>query len=137
MLVIRESAKHWWIIVLQGVAAVVFGVLLIAHPGVGLAALVLIVAVWALADGILAFFASITALRWPVTSALVLYLLISCWLTVRGIVQIAASITLRRELEGERSRRLQPVGGRVTAAGPAPPGARRGERRHPERRRLR
>jgi uncharacterized membrane protein HdeD (DUF308 family) len=101
MLVIREFAKHWWIIVLQGVAAVVFGVLLIAHPGVGLATLVLIVAVWALADGILALFASITALRWPVTSALVLYLLIACWLTVRGIVQIAASIALRRELEGE------------------------------------
>jgi uncharacterized membrane protein HdeD (DUF308 family) len=125
MLAIREFARHWWIIVLQGVAAVVFGVLLLAQPGAGLPTLVLIVALWAFADGILAFFASlgaaeegepwwlwllfslasitigVIALRWPVITALVLYLLIACWLIVRGIVEIGASIALRRELEGE------------------------------------
>jgi uncharacterized membrane protein HdeD (DUF308 family) len=125
MLVIREFAKRWWIIVLEGVAAVVFGLLLLAQPGAGLPTLVLIVALWAFADGILAFFASlgaaeegepwwlwllfslagitvgVIALRWPVVTGLVLYLLIACWLMVRGLVEIAASIALRRELEGE------------------------------------
>jgi uncharacterized membrane protein HdeD (DUF308 family) len=125
MLLLRDLARKWWIIVLQGVAAILFGVLAFAQPGATLAALLLLVALWALADGILALLASVgaaetkepwwpwvlhalvsvgvglIALRWPGITAYALLLLIAYWAILRGILTIVAAIQLRRVLQGE------------------------------------
>jgi uncharacterized membrane protein HdeD (DUF308 family) len=125
MLVLKDLARKWWVIVLQGVAAVLFGVLAFAQPGATLAALLLLVALWALADGILALLASVgaaetkepwwpwvlhalvsvgfglVALRWPGISAFGLLLLIAYWAILRGILTIVTAIELRRVIPGE------------------------------------
>jgi len=49
---------NWGWIVLRGVAAVLFGVLAIAWPGITLAALVIVWGACALADGVLALIAA-------------------------------------------------------------------------------
>jgi uncharacterized membrane protein HdeD (DUF308 family) len=125
MLLLRDLARKWWIIVLQGVAAILFGILAFARPGATLAALLLLVAIWAIADGILALLASVgaaetkepwwpwvlhalvsigvglVALRWPGITALALLLLIAYWAILRGILTILAAIQLRRVIQGE------------------------------------
>jgi uncharacterized membrane protein HdeD (DUF308 family) len=125
MLLLRDLTRKWWIIVLQGVAAILFGVLAFAQPGATLAALLLLVAIWALADGILSLVASVgaaetkepwwpwvlhalvsvgvglVALRWPGITAFALLLLIAYWAILRGILTIVAAIQLRRVIPGE------------------------------------
>lgn len=125
MSVLKDLARKWWVIVLQGMAAVLFGVLAFAQPGATLAALLLLVALWVLADGILALLASVgaaeakepwwpwvlhalvsiavglIALRWPGITAFALLLLIAYWAILRGILTIVAAIELRRVIQGE------------------------------------
>ena len=121
---LQSIAKNWWLIVLRGVCAILFGVLAFASPGVTLAALILLWGGYAFADGVLAFAAALsgsTDTPWwvlilegfvsvgaaavaffnPGITAIVLLYIIAAWAIVRGIVQIAAAIQLRKEIEGE------------------------------------
>jgi len=115
----------WGSVVLRGVAAVLFGVLAFAWPGITLAALVIVWGAYALADGVLALIAAyrvrdqgkpfwsllivgllgiaagIVTLIWPGMTALVLLLFIAAWAVVMGIFQIIAAIRLRKEIQGE------------------------------------
>jgi uncharacterized membrane protein HdeD (DUF308 family) len=124
-MLLKELARNWWIIVLQGLAAVIFGLLALTRPGATLAALILVIGFWALIDGILAFFGMFGAadttepwwmwllhalvsigiglviLRWPGVTGLMLLLLIAYWAILRGLLTILAAIALRRELKGE------------------------------------
>ena len=58
-----ELSRSWWVVVLRGVAAVLFGLLAIFWPGESLVALVVIFGVFALVDGVVLAFA---AYRGPV-----------------------------------------------------------------------
>ncbi|HTS55128.1 MAG TPA: HdeD family acid-resistance protein [Burkholderiales bacterium] len=117
--------RNWGWVVLRGVAAVLFGVLAFAWPGITLAALVIVWGAYALADGVLALIAAyrvrdqgkpfwsllivgllgiaagIVTLIWPGMTALVLLLFIAAWAVVMGIFQIIAAIRLRKEIQGE------------------------------------
>ncbi len=125
MLVLAHLARNWWAFVLQGVIAILFGVLAFARPGITLEALVLLFAIWALINGVLALIYSIGAaeahepwwpfvlmgllgiaaglltLRWPGITALSLLFIIAYWSIFTGILQIVAAIRLRHEIEGE------------------------------------
>lgn len=118
-------AQNWWMFVLRGIAAILFGVLAMLWPGSALAALVLLFGAYLLVDGV---FTAIAALRnqgqrerwwvllleglagiaagvltfvWPNITELVLLALIAAWAIVTGILEIAAAIRLRKEIEGE------------------------------------
>lgn len=122
----RALAENWWLLLLRGIVAVLFGVLAFAWPGLTLLTLVLFYGVFAAADGILALIAAITrkgeqvAPRWwlvlvgvagiaagaiafmrPDVAAQALLLLIAAWAIVTGFFQIVGAIALRREIEGE------------------------------------
>ncbi len=125
MLVLGQLVRNWWTFVLQGVIGIVFGVLALIQPGMTLEALVLLFAIWALVDGVLALIASVGAAQahepwWPLVlvgllgvaaglltfrgpgiTALVLLLVIAYWSIFRGILTIAAAVRLRHEMEGE------------------------------------
>jgi uncharacterized membrane protein HdeD (DUF308 family) len=51
MIAVDELARHWWVIALRGVVAIVFGILASVWPG-GALALVLIIGVYAIIFGI-------------------------------------------------------------------------------------
>jgi uncharacterized membrane protein HdeD (DUF308 family) len=73
----------WWSVALRGVLAILFGVIALARPRSTALALVILFAIWAIADAILDFVASAqrgrAGLRWG-------------WFLFEGIVSLAAGI---------------------------------------------
>jgi uncharacterized membrane protein HdeD (DUF308 family) len=125
-LVLRELAENWWLLLLRGIAAIVFGILAFVWPGLTLLALTLMWGFYAIADGILALWAAIAGkggeivprwwlavvgiaglvaglltFVWPGMTALVLLIFIASWAIVIGVLQIWGAIRLRKEIEGE------------------------------------
>ena len=121
---LRFIGRNWWLLVLRGICAILFGVLAFTWPGMTLGVLVLLFGGYALADGILAFvaaFSNSTGTPWwilvleglvgiavasvtflyPGITAVVLLVLIAMWAIVTGVFELAAAVQLRKEIEGE------------------------------------
>jgi len=118
-------SRSWWLLVLRGIAAILFGAIAYAQPGISLAALVLLFGAYSTADGILAFCTAIAGSKaheswWilllegllgigvgvltflaPGVTALALLLYIAVWAVATGVLEIAAAIRLRKEMEHE------------------------------------
>jgi uncharacterized membrane protein HdeD (DUF308 family) len=116
---------NWGWILLRGVAAVLFGVLAIAWPGITLATLVIVWGAYALAEGLLTLIAAwqvrdegrpfwslvvvgllgiaagVITFLWPGITALTLLMIIAVWALIMGIFQIIAAIRLRKVIERE------------------------------------
>jgi uncharacterized membrane protein HdeD (DUF308 family) len=123
-MMLHALAKNWWLILLRGICAIVFGVLTFIWPGVTLVTLVLFYGAFALVDGVLALVAAITggapAPRWwlaivgilgigaglitffmPGMTAIVLLYFIAFWAMAIGVMQIVGAIRLRKEIDNE------------------------------------
>ena len=117
---IGTLARHWWVVLLRGVAAILFGLMAYAWPGVTIAVLVLFWGAYALVDGIfevvagvrakwgslillgiLGIAAGVITFFWPGITAIALLYIIAFWAIVAGVMQIAAAIRLRKEIQGE------------------------------------
>jgi uncharacterized membrane protein HdeD (DUF308 family) len=117
-------ARNWWLILLRGICAILFGVLTFIWPGVTLLTLVLLYGAYAFVDGVLAVWAALvvgkTDARWwllvigllgiavglvtvlmPGITALILLLFIAAWAIVIGVMQIIGAIRLRKEIDNE------------------------------------
>jgi uncharacterized membrane protein HdeD (DUF308 family) len=118
--------KNWWLVVLRGVVAVLFGIAAFVWPEPTLQALVLLFGAYALVDGICAIAAGVTggalssSSRWslvlggiagvivglitffyPNITATVLLYLIGAWAIVTGIFEVIAAIQLRQVISDE------------------------------------
>jgi uncharacterized membrane protein HdeD (DUF308 family) len=115
----------WWALAIRGIAALVFGLLTFAIPGVTIALLVLWFGAYALVDGIFSIIAAwrspegrarwgslliegiagivagVLTFLWPGITATVLVLVIGGWAVVTGIFEIVAAIRLRRLIANE------------------------------------
>ena len=123
---LRHMAEYWWLMLLRGIAAVVFGLLAFFMPAAAGLSLVLLWGAYALADGILSLWGGIvgkgaaTSSRWwlaltgvlgiaagliaffaPALTAGVLLIFIAVWSIAIGIMAIIGAIQLRKEIEGE------------------------------------
>jgi uncharacterized membrane protein HdeD (DUF308 family) len=117
-------AKYWWLVLLRGIAAIIFGILAFIWPGITLLTLILFYGAFALVDGVLALANAImggnVGSRWwlalvgiagiaaglvtflmPGVTALVLLIFIACWAIVLGVFQIIGAIRLRKEIDNE------------------------------------
>lgn len=121
---LHALARNWWLEVLRGVAAIIFGILAFAWPGITLLTLVLFWGAFALVDGVLAVVAAVKGgnpmPRWwlaivgiagiaagamtfliPGLTALVLLTFIAVWAIILGVMEVYGAIKLRKEIEGE------------------------------------
>jgi uncharacterized membrane protein HdeD (DUF308 family) len=113
------------LLIMRGVLGVVIGLICFAWPGITIAVLVGIFAIYAILDGITNLFiglhntathgrswmqvlqgivgiaAGVLTFIWPGVTALVLILFIGAWAIVTGGLEIAAAIRLRRVIHGE------------------------------------
>jgi uncharacterized membrane protein HdeD (DUF308 family) len=117
--------RDWRLIVLRGVAALIFGILAFAWPGATLSTLVILFALYALFDGVVALTtgikapkgmsgrgslllkgvidlaAGVIALLYPGITAVSLLYLIGAWAIFSGGAEIGAAFLLRHELTNE------------------------------------
>lgn len=117
-------AGNWWVLLIRGIAAVLFGLAALFWPGPTLYVLIIFFGAYALVDGLFAIAAGIrgTAARrrwlllaegglgvvagliaffYPGITALVLLYVIAFWAIFTGILKIVMAISLRREIENE------------------------------------
>lgn len=117
--------RNWWLVVVRGLLAILFGLAAFFWPGLTFLVLVLMFGVYALVDGA---FAMLTGLmrskyssRWwvflleglisvaagaialiqPGLAGFALILVIAVWAILTGILEIAAAVRLRREITNE------------------------------------
>ena len=118
-------SQNWWLVVLRGGLAILFGVLAFVWPSITWLTLIVMFGVYAIVDGIIAIVsglsktkessrwwtflvegllgigAGIVALVWPGLTSLVLIYMIASWAIITGILEIAAAIRLRNEIANE------------------------------------
>ena len=115
----------WWLLVLRGIAALLFGVLAFVYPGMTAQVLVILFGVYALINGIftlalairapkgtpgigtlvllglLGIAAGLVTFFYPGITAISLLAVIAAWAVVTGIFEIAVAIKLRQQLSNE------------------------------------
>ncbi|MFO1362234.1 MAG: HdeD family acid-resistance protein [Burkholderiales bacterium] len=118
-------SRSWWLLLLKGIIAILFGILTYFQPGLSLATLVLLFGAFALADGAIGVWQALGARKdrenwWvlllggllgigvgvltlfhPGVTALALLFYIAIWAVATGVLEIVAAIRLRKEIEGE------------------------------------
>jgi uncharacterized membrane protein HdeD (DUF308 family) len=123
-MLVHTLARNWWLVLLRGLAAIAFGVLAMAWPGITLVFLLVCYGAYALADGIIALIAACTggtvAPRWwlvlvglfglaagvvtllyPGLTAVLMLNFLAIWCVVRGLFEIIGAIALRKEIDNE------------------------------------
>lgn len=110
--------------IVRGILALLFGIAALAWPVATLLAIIVVFAVYAIVDGIIAIvwsvsdrregtfswgslllgivgiIAGVLALSWPGVTALAILYVIAAWAIIRGITEFAASIEHHRVLRG-------------------------------------
>src|SRR5438309_1235149 len=124
-MLIETVKRHWWVPVLRGIAAIIFGVIAFTHPVMAAATLVLFFGAWVLIDGIFRVIGSVghrasdpdwgwqlvigilgiiigfLTFHAPAITALALVIYIAAWALMIGVTEIVAAIRLRREIRSE------------------------------------
>ena len=118
-------AQDWWVLLLRGIAVILFGLAALFWPALTVGVLVVLFGAFALADGILTIWAGLSvrdrparpwlwlldgvastifgiiALFWPAETALALVVLAAVWAIVAGVLRMAAAIAWRNLIEGQ------------------------------------
>jgi len=117
-------ARLWWAFLVRGILGILFGVVLVIFPGIGLVAVVALFAAWAiiggvsslvgawqsrahrdwwvgLLEGLVGIAAGLVALLFPGLAALGLLFVIAGWAVITGLLQVWMAIRLRDRIKGE------------------------------------
>ncbi len=118
-------SEHWWILLLRGIIAVLFGLAIFAMPGLTLSFFILLFGAFVLTDGILlivnslmnmktngrwwlrllqgviAILAGIAVFAWPGVTALILLYIIAFNAIFGGIFQAISAFLFRKAIRGE------------------------------------
>ena len=113
---LEALARNWWAVAVRGAVAIVIGILAFVLPGVTLASLVLLFAIYMLLDGVVAVIAGVRAatqggrwwpmalegivdiiagaiaLAWPIVTVLAFVYLAAAWAIVSGVVLLVGAV---------------------------------------------
>jgi uncharacterized membrane protein HdeD (DUF308 family) len=120
---IGDLPRHWWVVALRGLAALVFGILAFVLPGMTLGVLILLFGAYAIVDGVLALYSAArsrgnhvwalvfegivgivaggVAFALPGLTALALLFVIAAWAILTGIMEVVAAVRLRKVIDNE------------------------------------
>lgn len=122
---LEVMGRNWWMLLVRGIAAVLFGIAVLVWPGIALTVLVLLWGAYALVDGgfaivmgvqgrthyrdwwvtvlegVVSMIAGVVALMWPGVTAVALLYVVAAWAIITGLLEIVAAIQLRKEINGE------------------------------------
>ncbi|HWV24087.1 MAG TPA: HdeD family acid-resistance protein [Thermomicrobiales bacterium] len=122
---LRTLSNYWWVFLVRGIVAILFGLAALAWPGLTIATLVIVFGAYALVDGIFAIIdgistrsendrwwaeiliglagvvAGIWVMAYPGLTAVGLMYFIAAWWLVTGVVQIFYAIRVRKEIANE------------------------------------
>ncbi|QRN81432.1 MAG: HdeD family acid-resistance protein [Nocardiopsis sp. BM-2018] len=121
--ILGDLSQSWWVLVVRGAAAVIFGVVALAWPGESLLALMIVFGAFALVDGIavgitafraasgtrtplviqsvLSILLGLGALIWPLAFGLAMVFVIAAWAIVTGVAEIVTAVRLRAQISSE------------------------------------
>lgn len=122
--VVSLLARSWWVLLLYGLVALVFGAVAILQPLAAATALAWAIGVMAVVEGVISLVAlfggnsgvsrgwlavyalasvvfGVLAVINPLATASVLVLLLAVWLIVAGIHRIVFAVRVRRHIQGE------------------------------------
>jgi uncharacterized membrane protein HdeD (DUF308 family) len=120
----HSLVRNWWVVLLRGVLAILFGVMVLIWPLLGLVLMVASFGAYALLDGIFAIGAAFSShgrghawalllegvvgiaagvltFFWPVVTGVALLMFIGVWAIATGVFEIIAAFRLRRAVAGE------------------------------------
>ncbi|GAA3087176.1 HdeD family acid-resistance protein [Streptosporangium carneum] len=115
----EELSRTWWVYLVRGICAILFGLVTLVWPAITVYALVVVFAAYAIVDGVFALFGAgrgaasgsrgwmifygvvsvltgIAVFAWPKMTALILLLFIAAWAVVTGVLEIVAGVRLRK-----------------------------------------
>jgi uncharacterized membrane protein HdeD (DUF308 family) len=123
---LRALAENWWLLLIRGIVAIAFGVLVLLWPYLTLLKLTFLWGAYAIADGVVVLeaatlgkggetvrrlwlaligiagiLAGLLTFVWPEITAQVLLLFIASWAIITGMLQIWGALELRKEIEVE------------------------------------
>lgn len=122
---LQTMAANWWLLLLRGIAAIMFGAMALAWPGLTVYVLLIVFGAYAVFDGIMAIVVAfqrkseddnwwvwlaegalsiiigLMALFWPAATALAFVIWMAAWAVVSGLLRVIAAIRLRKEIAGE------------------------------------
>jgi uncharacterized membrane protein HdeD (DUF308 family) len=122
---LAAAARLWWVLVLQGILGIAFGILAILFPGLALVTLAYIFAIWAIVSGlshlgegmrvaeargrswpfavigVISLLAGVLAVIVPGITVFGLVLLLGAWLVTQGAMEVYTAYRIRREVTGE------------------------------------
>src|SRR5437763_8271034 len=125
-MLLETLKRHWWVPVIRGFAAIIFGIIAFTHPVMAAATLVLFFGAWVLIDGIfrvvgaighrasdkewgsdliigiLGIINGLLTFHAAGVTALALVIYIAAWALMIGATEIALAIKMGRGRKGER-----------------------------------
>lgn len=121
----RILSRYWWLTLVRGLIAILFGIVLFTNPAISLVSLTLTFGAFAFIDGVASVISAIGGRKenehWgvlllgglcgigvglltfftPGITALIILFYIATWAIGTGLLEIVAAIRLRKEIEGE------------------------------------
>lgn len=125
MSLVAQLSRSWWLFLIRGLLAILFGLLALRKPGVTMEALLLYVGAWFLVDGAFKVFGAFSSRtpkddKWllgitgllgvllgiltftsPLATGLAILMFIAAWAILTGGFEIYTALELRHEIEGE------------------------------------
>ncbi|HEY3163039.1 MAG TPA: DUF308 domain-containing protein [Candidatus Limnocylindrales bacterium] len=122
---LRAAAHNWWVLVLQGVLGILFGIIALVSPDIALTSLALVLAAWAIVSGlsqlgegfrvaemrgrswpfavigVASIVAGLIAAAVPGITILGLILVLGYWLIIAGVMEVYTAWRIRAEVTGE------------------------------------
>lgn len=125
MSLLSQLSRSWWLFLIRGLVAILFGALALLRPGLTMEALLIYLGAWFLVDGVVKIFGAFSSStpkddKWllgltgllgvllgvltftsPLATGLAILMFIAAWAIVTGGFEIYTALKLRHEIEGE------------------------------------